>query len=115
MKKSFFLWIVVNIFLFTEAWAQSSSVVIDNQVPGWLSSKMTYEEQLAVRELKVTGYINKVDVDFINNLINNYGLNQSLDLYDAHIVAYGDYNTNFLWPNFLDMKPRKILEKFILP
>ena len=28
MKKSFFLWIVVNIFLFTEAWAQSSSVVV---------------------------------------------------------------------------------------
>lgn len=49
--------------------AQDKVMTVDNQTPGWLSSKMTYAQQVAVEDLTVTGYINPTDMQFLNTLI----------------------------------------------
>lgn len=69
--------------------AQNSTLEVDNQYPGWLSSKIPFKDQASVQNLTVTGYINGTDVKFIKELINNRQL-LHLDLSDANIVAGGD-------------------------
>lgn len=49
--------------------AQDKVMTINNQTPGWLSSKMTYAQQVAVEDLTITGYINPTDMAFVNGLI----------------------------------------------
>lgn len=68
--------------------AQNSTLEVDNQYPGWLSSKIPFKDQASVQNLTVTGYINGTDVKFIRELINNRQLSH-LDLSDANIVAGG--------------------------
>lgn len=70
------------------AFSQSTSLVIDNQTPGWLSSKINYGDQLSVERLKVTGYINGTDYIFLSKLIE-HNL-KALDLEDVNIVEGGD-------------------------
>lgn len=72
--------------------AQATSLVVDNQTPGWLSSKINYGDQITVRNLKVTGYINDADLKFIGTLIHNQALDGNVDLYDANIVGNGKNN-----------------------
>ena len=67
--------------------AQATDLVIDNQTPGWLSSKINYGDQQTVKNLKVTGYINSTDLKFIGTLIQNKNLCGRLDLYETNIVA----------------------------
>ena len=67
--------------------AQATSLVVDNQTPGWLSSKINYGDQATVRNLKVTGYINATDLKFIGTLIQNRSLDGRLDLSDANVVS----------------------------
>lgn len=69
--------------------AQNSTLEVDNQYPGWLSSKIPFKDQASVQNLIVTGYINGTDVKFIKELINNRQL-LHLDLSDANIVAGGE-------------------------
>lgn len=69
--------------------AQNSTLEVDNQYPGWLSSKIPFKNQASVQNLIVTGYINGTDVKFIKELINNRQL-LHLDLSDANIVAGGE-------------------------
>lgn len=69
--------------------AQNTTLEVDNQYPGWLSSKIPFKDQASVQNLTVTGYINGTDVKFIKELINNRQL-LHLDLSDANIVAGGD-------------------------
>lgn len=69
--------------------AQNTTLEVDNQYPGWLSSKIPFKDQASVQNLTVTGYINGTDVKFIKELINNRQLSH-LDLSDAHIVAGGE-------------------------
>lgn len=69
--------------------AQNTTLEVDNQYPGWLSSKIPFKDQASVQNLTVTGYINGTDVKFIKELINNRQLSH-LDLSDANIVAGGD-------------------------
>ena len=69
--------------------AQTTTLEVDNQYPGWLSSKIPFKDQASVQNLTVTGYINGTDVKFIKELINNRQL-LHLDLSDAHIVAGGE-------------------------
>ena len=71
------------------AFAQTTTLEVDNQYPGWLSSKIPFKDQASVQNLTVTGYINGTDVKFIKELINNRQL-LHLDLSDAHIVAGGE-------------------------
>ena len=69
--------------------AQNTTLEVDNQYPGWLSSKIPFKDQASVQNLTVTGYINGTDVKFIREQINNRQLSH-LDLSDANIVAGGD-------------------------
>lgn len=69
--------------------AQNSTLEVDNQYPGWLSSKIPFKDQASVQNLTVTGYINGTDVKFIRELMNNRQLSH-LDLSDANIVAGGE-------------------------
>lgn len=71
------------------AFAQTTTLEVDNQYPGWLSSKIPFKDQASVQNLTVTGYINGTDVKFIKELINNRQLSH-LDLSDANIVAGGE-------------------------
>ena len=74
--------------------AQNTTLEVDNQYPGWLSSKIPFKDQASVQNLTVTGYINGTDVKFIRELINNRQLSH-LDLSDANIVAGGDAYYDF--------------------
>lgn len=89
------------------AMAQQTSLTIDNQSPGWLSSKIGYEDQQTVEELKVSGYINGTDINFLVQLQKEQKL-RALDLSDVNILkggekvfisthnnGYGDYNIEF--------------------
>ncbi len=69
--------------------AQNTTLEVDNQYPGWLSSKIPFKDQASVQNLTVIGYINGTDVKFIKELINNRQL-LHLDLSDANIVAGGE-------------------------
>lgn len=65
--------------------AQATDLVIDNQTPGWLSSKINYGDQQTVKNLTVTGYLNKTDVSFIRSLMSN-SLDGRIDLSEAVVV-----------------------------
>lgn len=92
--------------------AQQTTLEIDNQSPGWLSSKIGYGDQQTVENLKVTGYLNDTDLLFIASLCQNMSLHGRLDLGDANIVnesnpnylnltAFGNYKMNlsyFVYP-----------------
>lgn len=91
--------------------AQDKVMTIDNQTPGWLSSKMTYAQQVAVEDLTVTGYINPTDMEFINGLIGKRNL-KVLNLYNV-VTIDKDNNDYVLWANFI--KAGKTLQKLILP
>lgn len=79
---------------FTGILAQNTTLVVDNQNPGWLSNKIPFKDQESVKNLTVTGYINGTDIKFIRELINNRALTH-LDLTNTNIVAGGEnyYNT----------------------
>lgn len=97
MKKfSFFsLMLLVHLCVY----AQQTSLTIDNQTPGWLSSKINYGDQLTVQNLTVTGYLNKSDLEFIGTLIVNQSLNKKLDLTNSNIVGENNSKNDQLWEN----------------
>lgn len=68
--------------------AQQTSLTVDNQSPGWLSSKIGFGDQLTVQRLKVTGYLNSDDIVFLKNLSTDRSLNV-LDLEETHMVTGG--------------------------
>lgn len=105
MKKYIFLITLmlccINIF------AQQTTMTVDNQMPGWLSSKISYSDQLSLKNLTVTGYINGRDIKFIQNLMQNE--NKSLvhiDLTDATIVAGEGSKDNIVHYNYFFSKDR---------
>lgn len=87
MKRLIILLMLV--FANVYAMAQATSLVVDNQTPGWLSSKINYGDQLTLVNLKVTGYVNSDDMAFISGLSTNKKLQGILDLSDAHFVGMG--------------------------
>lgn len=78
-----FLFLLIGIV----AKAQQTTLTIDNQTPGWLSSKINYGDQQTVENLTITGYLNAEDMQFIGTLITNQSLNKRLDLTYANIVS----------------------------
>lgn len=48
--------------------AQQTTLTVDCQTPGWLSSKIGYKDQLSVKNLTVTGYLNLTDMSFLAGL-----------------------------------------------
>lgn len=89
MNKNLFFVILSTLFGLT-TYAQRTSMTIDNQTPGWLSSKIEYTDQQTLENLKVTGYINGTDIKFIRELNTNLNLHGIIDLSEANIVAGGD-------------------------
>lgn len=74
--------------------AQATSLTVDCQTPGWLSSKINYSDQLTVENLRVTGFINNDDMMFIGTLINNQNLRGIIDLSDVEIVPDNTLGAN---------------------
>lgn len=93
--------------------AQDKVMTVDNQTPGWLSSKMTYAQQVAVENLTVTGYINPTDMEFINGLIDKRNL-KVLNLYNV-VTINANNDDYYLWPKFLHYNTSKTIQKVILP
>lgn len=75
------------------AMAQATSLVVDNQTPGWLSSKINYGDQRTLVNLKVTGYIDETDLKFIGSLMKR-SLNGKLDLTDVSVVNCKAYDSD---------------------
>lgn len=101
--------------------AQVTTLVVDNQTPGWLSSKINYGDQQTVENLTVTGYIDGTDLDFIRSLNLNRNLRGCIDLKDVNIVKGGTM-TNY--PNTIETDSvlpyqafanLKSLRKFVYP
>lgn len=88
MKRiiSFYMCFAMCIALF----AQATDLTIDNQTPGWLSSKINYGDQQTVKNLKVTGYVNVTDLSFIGSLMQNRNLHGCVDLSEVYVVGNKD-------------------------
>ena len=69
--------------------AQATSLTVDNQTPGWLSSKINYGDQQTVENLTITGYINGSDIEFIRDLNLNRNLRGEINLKDVSVVKGG--------------------------
>jgi len=101
--------------------AQATDLVVDNQTPGWLSSKINFSDQRTIKNLKVTGYINSTDLVFIKNLMKNYSLNGVLDLSESYMVGDDSNKDNhFDGRSFFKDEPwdgnyKISLDKLILP
>lgn len=86
---------VMLLMCFTCISAQNTSLVVDNQNPGWLSNKIPFKDQESVKNLTVTGHLNGTDIKFLNELFDRRQLTH-LDLTDSYIVAGGDaYYSNY--------------------
>ena len=94
------------------AFSQKTSMIVDCQNPGWLSSLLTYSQQTSVEDLTLTGYVNKTDIDFVNGLIKNYNL-KTLDL--SNVTTISDGKEHYLWNKFLSFGSNKVLQKVRLP
>ena len=119
MKKNLFTTIFMSLIAIISM-AQATSLTIDNQTPGWLSSKINYGDQQTLKNLKVTGYINGTDIKFIRELNLNRSLRGVIDLEDANILSGGEayYKTYVAKDNiFTDymFAGLKSLQKVILP
>ena len=68
MKKHFLLFVFVSCFCMN-AYSQGTSMTVDCQNPGWLSSMINYGDQQTLTSLKVTGYLNASDLQFIGRLM----------------------------------------------
>ena len=96
--------------------AQATSLTVDNQTPGWLSSKINYGDQTTVRNLKVTGYINATDLKFIGTLIQDRNLDGRLDLSEVNVVGEGtNAKDNYLEVAFFGLSKADTLSYFSLP
>jgi len=94
--------------------AQNTSLVVDNQNPGWLSNKIPFKDQESVKNLTVTGYINGTDIKFLNELFDRRQLTH-LDLTDSYIVAGGDaYYSNYTTKDN-ELTPRMFYSSSITP
>ena len=85
MKRLLLLFMTICVSIYSHA--QATDLVVDCQTPGWLSSKINYGDQLTVQNLKVIGYINSTDMEFIGTLIRQRSLNGELDLSECNIVG----------------------------
>lgn len=88
MKKIITI-ISITLSFCLNAFSQATSLTIDCQTPGWLSSKINYGDQQTLENIKVTGYINGTDLQFILDLNTKHSLIGVIDLEDVHIVSGG--------------------------
>lgn len=96
--------------------AQATSLTVDNQAPGWLSSKIGYGDQQTVQNLKITGFLNPDDLKFIGMLVSVHSLNGVIDLEDCQIVDGKGVLTNSLGVNsFSISKSNLSVRKIVMP
>ena len=62
------------ICLLTNAYSQATSLTVDCQNPGWLSSMINYGDQLTLKNIKVSGYLNGTDLQFIIDMNKKHSL-----------------------------------------
>ena len=95
--KKILTFFIIAISCCLNVFSQATSLTIDCQTPGWLSSKISYENQQVLENIKVTGFINGTDIKFIRELNLNRSLHGCIDLGDVNIVAggesYGGYDS----------------------
>lgn len=93
--------------------AQDHSLEVDCQNPGWLSNLINYSQQQQLKNLKVTGYINGLDLSFIKELCKSQRLNGVINLENANIVS-GEGSTANVLPSeaFANLKH---IQKIVLP
>ena len=94
--KRLYLLIAVVTCIRLMSFSQATSLTVDCQTPGWLSSMINYGDQLTVKNLRITGFINETDLSFIGSLNKNQQLNGVIDLEDVQIVADNNSNNNKL-------------------
>lgn len=99
--------------------AQATTLTVDNQTPGWLSSKINYGDQQTVENLTITGYINATDLSFIGSLMQKHKLSKSIDLSEAFIVGDAEREDNDIsYSNIFDIQgyaPSVHIERLELP
>lgn len=108
MKRTFLLIIIAFCFR-SFSFSQATSLTVDCQTPGWLSSMINYGDQLTVKNLKVTGYINETDLLFIGSLNKNQQLNGVIDLEDVQIVAANNNDNNKLTKSYFSAHIQHLL------
>ena len=98
MKNMFFI-IATMLCCCLKVFSQATSLTVDCQTPGWLSSMINYGDQQTLENIKVTGFINGTDIKFIRELNLNRSLSGVINLEEANIVsggeAYGHFSTGF--------------------
>ena len=98
--KNLFLTLSLVLGYSINAFSQATSLTIDCQTPGWLSSMINYGDQQTLENIKVTGYINGTDIKFIRELNLNCRLSGIIDLENVKIVSggesYGTFNTGYI-------------------
>lgn len=101
MKKNMCC-LLVAVLMSSAMYAQKTSLTIDCQTPGWLSSMINYGDQLSVKNLTVSGYINTEDMQFMGTLISGKSL-KHLDLSMANIVYDIPSKNNTLEENMFSL------------
>lgn len=107
--------VLLMLFVCISVFAQQTSMTVDNQTPGWLSSKINYGDQRTIENLKVTGYIDKTDLAFIGKLIHEYSLTEVLDLTDANIVGTTTQLDDVAFQNMFSLTRSDSLRTLHLP
>lgn len=96
--------------------AQATTLTVDNQTPGWLSSKINYGDQQTVEDLTVTGYLNSADLVFIGSMMQKHNLSKNVDLTDANIVGDETHIDNDIsYHNIFGTSSGTRLHKLALP
>ena len=95
MKKSL-LSLAFVLFSCLNMFSQATSMTVDCQNPGWLSSMINYGDQQTLENIKVTGYINETDLSFIGSLNTNQVLNGVINLEDVKIVGVKNEDNNII-------------------
>ena len=93
--------------------AQATDLVVDNQNPGWLSNVISFDDQKTVKNLKVTGYINETDLQFIGTLMARE-LDGRLDLSEVNVVDVSGKD-NYLGANMFGLSSNESVQHLILP
>lgn len=107
MKKIITVFAIAVSFC-SNAFSQATSLTVDCQTPGWLSSMINYDDQLTLENLEVIGYINSTDLTFIGELIQKSL--KSIDLSNVTVTP-----NNSLTANAFGLNSLCNLKELILP
>lgn len=113
MKKLLFI-LAFTLSCYINVFPQATSLTIDCQTPGNLSNMINYEDQITMRNIKITGYINYRDLGFLKGLNKNNSLSGVIDLEDVVTVSGGTIKKDSTLPDQF-MSGWKHIQKFVYP